>query len=475
MRFRSLSSRLIAYWFVGSLFAFFSVPVTVDLPLAAIRFGNRVDTNLEAWTTMRARNIVADSLRRGEDGSKYIEMTDALRLHLRRNPNLKFAAFDADTGVAFSGSSPELTEYLKVPNGFQEDATNFRIVGDPNSRFRGFAWTTDTPTGRARVAVYGTDFHWDDVFYQLYYYLRLETFLSYLPLFCVMSISAVVAMRRGFAPLREISHKISAIDLNSLNQHISSTELPTEIVPIVDAMNSAFARLDDGVARERRFTANSAHELRTPITILNSHVEKMQTSPLKFEIQRDVRRIRTIVEQMLVLAQLSERKFDMTSPPELDLVGAVRTIVANYAPIALDNDRNLELDAPPTPVFVRAYRWALESVITNLLENAVRAEPPDGTILVKILPDATIAVIDHGRGIGPSEQEKIFEPFWRKDDSSPGTGLGLSIVRELLDKMGGTILVMATPGGGATFRIHFAHCGVGQIFSPNATNGKIPP
>lgn len=454
-RLRSLSSRLIVYWLVGSLLAFFSIPATVYLPLAAIQFGDNAQTNLEAWTTRRASAVVAAALRQREDGSKYIETTDELRRHLAVNPNFKFAAFDPLTGDAFAGSSLEASDFRIIPRGYQEYASNFRALDDPNPRFRGFACLMETSVGQVRIVVFGADFHWDDVLYQLYYYLSLETLLSYLPLFCVMSISAVVAMRRGLAPLRDISRRISAIDMNSLNRPIPSNEVPTEIVSILDAMNAALRRLDEGVARQRRFTANSAHELRTPITILNSHVEKLENAPLKIEIQRDVRRIRTIVEQMLVLAQLAERKSETTTPPDLELVGAVRAIVADYAPIAFDNDRNFELDAPAAPVFVAAYRWAIESVVTNLLENAVRAEPRHGTISIKVSPEGVVEVVDHGPGVEPGEQDKIFEPFWRKDDNTPGTGLGLSIVRALMEKMGGSISVAETPGGGATFALRF--------------------
>ena len=122
-------------------------------------------------------------------------------------------------------------------------------------------------------------------------------------------------------------------------------------------------------------------------------------------------------------------------------------------PLAIDNGRDIELDGPPTPVIVHANSWALESVITNLIENAVRAEPPGGTVLVRVLPGATIEVIDHGEGVVPEDREAIFEPFWRKNNATRGAGLGLAITRELVDKHGGRIWVEETPGGGATFKV----------------------
>ena len=217
-------------------------------------------------------------------------------------------------------------------------------------------------------------------------------------------------------------------------------------------MNSALERVKEGVARQRRFTANSAHELRTPIAILRGRVDKLEDIPLKDDIQRDVHRIQTILEQLLVLAQIEERGAAV-SPPVLDLGDTVLSVTADYMPIALSNDRHLAFEAPPIPVFVHAYRWAIESVVMNLIENAVRAEPVGGTVLIRIKADAIIEVTDHGDGIAPLDREIIFEPFWRKDEKKPGTGLGLAIAKELVDKHHGCLWVEETAGGGATFKI----------------------
>jgi two-component system, OmpR family, sensor kinase len=104
---------------------------------------------------------------------------------------------------------------------------------------------------------------------------------------------------------------------------------------------------------------------------------------------------------------------------------------------------------------VRGYRWAVESVITNLVENAVRAEPIEGTVVVRIRTEGMVEIIDHGDGVAATDREKIFEPFWRKSETEPGTGLGLAIAKELTEAMRGRIWVEDTPGGGATFKLWF--------------------
>ncbi len=452
IRLRSLSSRLILYWFLGSLLAFFSTPATVQIPLAFFGVGDHYQA-LEVWTTRRAREVVVDSLRRSTDGSLYIEMTDALRAHMKRNPEFRFAVFVPDTGALLPGSSEELASNFRALMGEVDVyGSLFHLAHDPNLKARGYVRTTVTAFGRLGTIVYGSWFHWDDIFYQLYVYVALPNMLAYLPLCAVLLLVTFVVVRRGLAPLRVVAAKIAQIDVNSLNRRIPTADMPSEIAPFVEAVNVAFERVKQGVARQRRFTANSAHELRTPIAILRGRVDKLEETPLKRDIQRDVHRIQTILEQLLVLAQIEERG-TTTSPPELDLSETVLSVTADYMPIALSNDRRLAFERPSAPILVRAYRWAIESVVMNLIENAVRAEPVGGTVLVRVTADATVEVADHGEGITPPDREMIFEPFWRKDEKKPGTGLGLAIAKELIDKHYGRLWVEETPGGGATFKI----------------------
>lgn len=98
-------------------------------------------------------------------------------------------------------------------------------------------------------------------------------------------------------------------------------------------------------------------------------------------------------------------------------------------------------------------RRALGCIVANLIDNALRAEPEKGTVQVRVKPGATIEVIDHGEGVTPEDRERIFEPFWRKSEATAGTGLGLAIVKDLVEAHGGHIVVVDTPGGGATFKV----------------------
>jgi signal transduction histidine kinase len=450
---RSLSSRLVVNWVIFSLIVFFTVPATVLLPLAAMGIEDVGYVRLEGHTVKRARIILLHALRRAEDGSIRIEMTEDLRRYKERNPHFRYAAFDPETGAAFAGSSRDLVDYFSGQlTRLDLFGTTFHILGDPNPNSRGSLRVARMPLGRIGTILYGAEFHWDDVLFWLYYYPTTANIAAYVPLCAALSLVALVVVRHNLKPLRASAARVAEIDLDSLDRRVPTGDLPSEVVPFVEAVNAALERVDAGVARQRRFIANSAHELRTPIAVLRTRLDQLDETPVKRELMRDSQRIQTVLEQLLVLAQMQERAKAAVAP-ELDLGEAVLTATADYTPIALRAGRRIAFEPPPTRVVVRAYEWALESVVTNLVENAVRAEPPGGVVVVRVTADAIVEVEDHGDGVDPAHRETIFEPFWRKSEATPGTGLGLAIARELTERLHGRIWVEETLGGGATFKL----------------------
>lgn len=239
--------------------------------------------------------------------------------------------------------------------------------------------------------------------------------------------------------------------MNSIDQRIPLEGIPAETMPLVEAVNAALAQLDAGAARQRRFAANAAHELRTPVAILRTRIDALSDVPYKTNLKRDVRRIQTIVDQLLIAARLNEHGGTMDGI--VDLVTTIRTVVADYAPLVVENKKHIEFESPVPSVRVRGNRQALECIAANLIDNALRAEPEGKSVLVRVGPGGTVDVVDHGAGIPKDSRDRIFEPFWRGSETSPGTGLGLAIVKELLDLHKGRVSVVETPGGGATFRV----------------------
>lgn len=169
------------------------------------------------------------------------------------------------------------------------------------------------------------------------------------------------------------------------------------------------------------------------------------------DMECDTSQLQICVEQMLVAASLGENQ--VSSEEDIDIVEATWSAVANRTPLAIRPHRHLEFDVVGESQKVRGHGQAIASVIGNLIDNAIRAEPENGTMLVRVGHSAVIEVVDHGEDIAKSERELIFEAFWRKSEDSAGAGLGLAIAKELVEKQGGRIWVEDTPGGGATFKL----------------------
>jgi signal transduction histidine kinase len=453
---RSLSLRLVVYLMGAQTIGFLSLPLvsfiflTADLPP-----GNKMF--LRDWGQPYAEELLIDSLRRPPNGSAYIEQTAALADYIKENPECQFAAFDSGFGAALPGSSPELTAALVGMKGIQANLLKFHIAGDPNPDSRGLLRRVSLPPSDIYIATYGYSFHLLDVFYMALTYLNISELLIFAPTILGALLIAWLVVRRGLAPLRVAAEEVSSIKMDSLDQRIQDTDIPREVAPFVRAVNEALTRLSAEVRTQRRFLANAAHELFTPIAILRARIDNLDESFLKEDIKHDVRRVQLLIEQLLAFARISSRKSSLRD--EINLVEMVSELVADYMPLIVAKGRDIEFEAPACSVVARGNRQALESAVTNLIDNALRAEPANGTILVRVKPSATIEVVDHGEGIAPLDNDKIFEPFWRKDDKTPGTGLGLSIVKDVIESHHGAVSVESTPGGGATFRIELEQGG----------------
>lgn len=230
--------------------------------------------------------------------------------------------------------------------------------------------------------------------------------------------------------------------------------MPAELRPLVRSINAALDRLDAGVRQQQRFAAMAAHEMRTPLAILTARIDSLQGLSEADGMRGDIVRIRTLVDQLLFAARLERR--DVLFDEAVDLVALARNVVAECAPLAVSIGRDLalvpEVDRLPATGSVRA----IESAVSNLVQNAMRMEPVGGTVEVVVRAPADILVVDHGPGIPPAERGLVFEPFWRRDEAYPGAGLGLTIVREAAAVHGGSISIGETLGGGATFHLRLS-------------------
>jgi signal transduction histidine kinase len=402
----------------------------------------------------QATYLVKHALRRGADGLMRVEATPDLVTYKMRNPGFRFAVFENDSGLAIVGSDLDLVSSIQSDRERYVFRSSLRIPGDVQAHPQFWMFSVKTPLGTFPIALYGYTFHWENIFYVILAELDNLGVISYIPGMLLAVLASSMIVRQGLSPLNRAGKELDYVHLNTLDRRLVVEDLPFEVSTFASAVNRTLSRLETSVATQKRFLANAAHELRTPIAILCAHIEEMDNTSHTSCLKRDVARIRMLVEQLLASAAISAHQVSVEG--ELDLSDSVLSVVSDCMPLAIGSRRQIEVECPSAPVMMIGDRRGVESVVMNFVDNALHAEPEGGTVFVCVHPDATISVSDHGAGVEPDAREKIFEPFWRDDKVQRiGTGLGLSIVKEVMESLGGRAWVEETPGGGATFKASF--------------------
>jgi signal transduction histidine kinase len=263
-------------------------------------------------------------------------------------------------------------------------------------------------------------------------------------------IATPMVVSRAFAGLDTAAAQARRIDIHQRGARLSAHHIPLEVAPLVTAINDALARLDQGYQRHQRFVADAAHELRTPIAILNTRLESLPAGPDKTRLLEDTARLSTLAEQLLDIQRLDQGHHPFG---RVNLVAVAQGVVADLAPLAISGGYELALETAAECIDVVGDRSALERALTNLVQNAIQHGGRRGTITIHVGLPATIDVSDEGNGIPPEQRALIFEPFYRLTPLDRGAGLGLNMVREIARLHGGHVSVFDGANGGACFRL----------------------
>lgn len=205
--------------------------------------------------------------------------------------------------------------------------------------------------------------------------------------------------------------------------------------------------------RNRLFTSDVAHELRTPLAVMRLHLEKMEDRQTAESLLEDVEKLSRMLEQLLASAKLEGQAqvFD----DNVDLHEICVQIGTEMGPLAIKESRYIEVKEPKKPVLIKANRFALEQAIRNLVENSIKYAARKTKILIEVTDDPAIIISDKGPGIPEGLREAVFDPFLQSDRRGSGAGLGLSIVRRAAEFHGATIEISDAPGGGSVFTFAF--------------------
>jgi len=267
------------------------------------------------------------------------------------------------------------------------------------------------------------------------------------------------------APIQRITDVAREIQATDLSRRIELQGPDDELKQLADTFDDMIARLDAAFEAQQRFVADASHELRNPLAVIRTNVDVVLKDPAATDdelrqtatvVKRASDRMARLVDDLLVVARQQTPRMRSEL---VDLAGVMWEETDEFAAPAKRKRVALELEAAPG-LAVEGDRDALKRAVANLLENAIRHAPEDGTVQITSGREgrwAWIAVTDDGPGVPPEHQEHVFDRFFRLDKgrarAEGGNGLGLAIVREIARSHGGEVQLRSEPGLGATFVI----------------------
>jgi signal transduction histidine kinase len=273
------------------------------------------------------------------------------------------------------------------------------------------------------------------------------------PILLLLLLIDILIFRGALDPVREASKTAASIGPTRTEVRLPEQTMPAEIMPLVHAVNQALDRLEAGFRAQRDFTADMAHELRTPLAIVRARVDSLDPGPVRDALRADLINMTRTVNQVLDIAELEA--FIVDTDAKADLHAVCADAVSFMAPLAVEMSKTIALTGESGPVWVHGQSEALFRAVRNLIENAIRHTPPGTSIDVEVANDGTVRVLDDGPGVPDADRETIFRRFWRRDRAkTESRGLGLAIVARVAEAHSGSVSVANRPEGGAMFTLH---------------------
>jgi len=448
-RFRSLQFRLAL-----RLALLFVAATAITVGVLAYRAYETAGSLHDRELSLRAEDL-AGSVRLDDAGNPRVELPPSLVRDYSAGAGTDVYAIRAADGHVIAASPQSFADRIKGWPAPGDDPSYFRLAGHDGSSesYYGLSIALDSPAGPLWVSVahageantlvqsllweFGTDLTW------------------IIPLFTLVTLAiGILAIRGGLKPVRAVSRMAAEIGPHTTSVRLPEKHLPSEIAPLVHAINHALDRLEQGFAVQRQFTANAAHELRTPLAIITGALDSMAETSELASLKHDIARMNRLVEQLLRVARLDAISLDVSDPVDLEAVAG--EVVAMMAPWAVAQDRAVALAGSGGPVWVKGNTHAIQDAIRNIVENAVLYSPRGDEIEVRIGPAGTVSVADHGPGIPAVDRERVFGRFWRgKGAGIEGAGLGLSITRDIMTRHGGSAGIKDNPDGGTILVLSF--------------------
>ncbi|HEX9727420.1 MAG TPA: HAMP domain-containing sensor histidine kinase [Gemmatimonadales bacterium] len=291
---------------------------------------------------------------------------------------------------------------------------------------------------------------------------------------------------RTLAPVDRIVDEVEAIqDGRSLHRRLAPATTQDELARLTNTLNAMIQRLERNFLSLRRFTADASHELKTPLTVLRSGIERAITHPdvapevmeVLDEVLIEVNRMAETVDALLMLARGDEGRAPLHLE-ELDLRDLLGEVAETAGILGEQAEVNVQVSMPADPIPLAADRGRMRQLLMNLLTNAIKYTPAGGNVVIDTAVqdgNAVVTVQDSGIGIAPGDLPHIFDRFWRADQARsrtgqrPGVGLGLAISKWIAESHGGAIQVRSRRGKGTTFVLTLPTAGTSDDAAPDVT------
>ena len=276
-----------------------------------------------------------------------------------------------------------------------------------------------------------------------------------IPLILLLLLVVILTLRQGFAPLVKISSDVKKIDYDNIDVHLSETYVPVEILPLVKAVNRALSRLRRGIENQKEFTANAAHEIRTPLAVLKARIQKLGQTQDVGLLSDDVDEMTRLVNQMLEISKLDCS--DNIKMDRVDLNEVVRQVCVDLGPLFISASREIRLAGAEEQHIITGNREAIYRAVRNIVENAIKYSPAGSPVEIDIA-DRRVSIRDYGNPIEESIRGDIFKRFYRKSSSRnfSGAGLGLSIASKVMELHAGSVYLEPDFKKGNSFVLAFS-------------------
>ena len=278
-----------------------------------------------------------------------------------------------------------------------------------------------------------------------------------------------VGLKRGLSPLKRLHDQVAERGANNILP-LGAADAPRDVLPLINAFNQMLRRVAQNNSAQKRFIANAAHQLRTPLAGIRMQTELALRSTEPNAMSAALQRIAAgsersthLINQLLTLARAETDAEGALRFERLDLVGLARTGIEDAFPLAAEKhiDIGFETDMETDGNAAHIYGSPLlvKEMLANLIDNAIRYTPDGGHVTVRVntQPARILEVEDNGVGIAEAERDLVFDRFYRAVGSkAPGTGIGLAIVKEIVTRHGAVIAALnPTSGQGTLMRVSF--------------------